>query len=375
MEADDFAAVLATVRDLVRKTVLPREAEIERDDELPADIRATAAHMGLFGFALPAIHGGLGLTMAEDVQLAMELGYTVPALRSLVGTNNGIAGQVIVSYGTAEQQAHWLPRLASGRAIAAFALTEAEAGSDPSGMTARAVRDGSEYVITGVKRFITNAPIADVFVVFARTDPRDRGISAFLVEAGGRGVTVGARDAKMGQAGAWTAEVSFDEARVPLTALVGGEEGRGFHAAMSSLARGRLHIAGACVGLATRALDEMVSHASSAKQGGRVIGDFQLVQALIAESRAELYAGRAMVLAAAADYDAGTDRKLGPSCAKLFCSEMAGRVADRCVQVHGGLGYMRGVVAERLYRDARLYRIYEGTSEIQKLVIARHLLR
>ena len=373
---DDFAAVLDTTRDFVRRTVLPREAEIEREDAVPDDIRATAAHLGLFGFALPTSHGGLGLTMSEDVRLAMELGYTVPALRSLVGTNNGIAGQVIVSYGTREQQDHWLPRLASGRAVAAFALTEAEAGSDPSGMTTRAVRDGSEYVITGAKRFITNAPIADLFVVFARTDPRGgtRGISAFLVEAGGYGVKVGPRDAKMGQAGAWTAEVAFDEARVPLSALVGGEEGRGFHAAMSSLARGRLHIAGACVGLATRALDEMVAHARSAKQGGRVIGDFQLVQALVAESRAELSAGRAMVLAAAEDYDAGTDRKVGPSCAKLFCSEMAGRVADRCVQVHGGLGYMRGVVAERLYRDARLYRIYEGTSEIQKLVIARHLL-
>ncbi|NKQ53934.1 acyl-CoA dehydrogenase [Amycolatopsis sp. K13G38] len=378
MEADEFAAVLAAVRDLVRKDVVPREEEIEDRDEIPDEIRRKSAEMGLFGWALPQEYGGLGLSMSEDVRLAFELGYTTPAFRSLFGTNNGIAGQVIVRYGTEQQREHWLPRLAAGAAVASFALTEAEAGSDPSGMTTTAIRDGDSYVITGTKRFITNAPIADLFVVFARTDPQARGthgISALLVEAGTPGVSVGPRDKKMGQAGAWTAEVFFDGARVPAANLVGGKEEEGFHAAMASLARGRLHIAAICVGLAERAVEEMVSYAANARQGGHPIGDFQLVQALLAESKAEAYAGRALVLDAAAKYDSREDTKIGPSCAKLFCSEMVGRVTDRAVQVHGGMGYIHGVTAERLYRDARLFRIYEGTSEVQKLVIGRALLK
>jgi acyl-CoA dehydrogenase len=378
VEPDEFDAVLAAVRELVRKDVVPREEEIEERDEIPPDLRRKAAGMGLFGWALPPEHGGLGLSMSEDVRLAFELGWTTPAFRSLFGTNNGIAGQVLVRYGTAEQRAAWLPRLASGEVVASFALTEAEAGSDPSGMTTTARRDGGHYVINGTKRFITNAPVADLFVVFARTDPSakgTRGISALLVEAGTPGLTVGPRDHKMGQAGAWTAEVFFDDVRVPVSALVGGKEEEGFHAAMASLARGRLHIAAICVGMAERALEEMVNYAATARQGGRPIGEHQLVQAHLAESKAECAAGRALVLDAAAKYDSGEDTKIGPSCAKLFCSEMVGRVADRAVQVHGGTGYIRGVTAERLYRDARLFRIYEGTSEVQKLVIARQLLK
>ncbi|MGW4484466.1 acyl-CoA dehydrogenase family protein [Amycolatopsis sp. NPDC004368] len=377
MDADDFGQVLAAVREFVRKEVVPREAEIDELDEIPAEIREKAAGLGLFGFALPEEYGGLGLGMAEDVRLATELGYTTPAFRSLFGTNNGIAGQAIVTYGTPDQRESWLPRLAAGEAIASFALTEAEAGSDPSGLTSRAVKTADRYRVTGAKRFITNAPIADVFVVFARTEPEStgsRGISALLVPAKAPGVTVGPHDKKMGQAGAWTAEVFFDDVEVPPENLV-GEEGKGFGIAMASLARGRLHIAALCVGMAERALEEAVAYAKTARQGGRPIGEYQLVQALLAESHAELAAGRAMVHAAAAAYDSGEDRRLGPSSAKLFCTEMLGRVADRAVQVHGGAGYLRGVTVERIYRDARLFRIYEGTSEIQKLVIARQLLR
>ncbi|TVT51812.1 acyl-CoA dehydrogenase [Amycolatopsis rhizosphaerae] len=378
MEADEFRAVLAAVRELVRKEVVPQEALIEERDEIPAALREKAAAMGLFGWALPEQYGGLGLSMSEDVRLAFELGYTTPAFRSMFGTNNGIAGQVLVRYGTEEQRTRWLPRLASGEVVASFALTEAEAGSDPSGMTTRAVRDDDGYVVNGTKRFITNAPIAGLFVVFARTDPAatgTKGISALLVEAGTPGLSVGPRDHKMGQSGAWTAEVSFQDVRVPASALVGGEEGTGFHAAMASLARGRLHIAAICVGMAERAIEEMVGYAATARQGGRPIGDHQLVQAHLAESYTEYLAGRALVLDAAARYDSGEDTRIGPSSAKLFCSEMVNRVTDRAVQVHGGSGYIRGVTAERLYRDARLFRIYEGTSEVQKLVIARQLLR
>ncbi|GAA4879901.1 acyl-CoA dehydrogenase family protein [Saccharopolyspora cebuensis] len=378
MEPTEFEDVLRTVRDFVRGEVVPAEDEIERTDAIPRRLRDTAAKMGLFGFALPEEHGGLGLTTSEDVRLAMELGYTVPSFRSLFGTNNGIAGQVIVKSGTEEQRRTWLPRLAAGEAIASFALTEDGAGSDPSSVRTTAVRDGDHFVLSGSKRFITNAPHADVLVVFARTDPDaepHRGISVFLVETGTPGVVIGPPDAKMGQAGAHTAEVHFQDARVPTSALVGGQEGTGFGAAMSSLTRGRLHIAAICVGLATRIVEESVRFAAEAEQGGAPIGRFQLVQAMLAESQAELYAGRAMVLEAAREYDSGADTRLAPSSAKLFCSEMVSRVADRAVQVHGGSGYMRGVAVERFYRDARVFRIYEGTSEIQKLIIAKQLLR
>ena len=377
MRDADFADVLDAVRGFVRTKVVPREEEIEETDAIPADIRRAAAEMGLFGYTLPTEYGGLGASLAEDVQLAFEFGYTTPAFRSMFGTNNGIAGQVLVNSGTDEQKQFWLPRLAEG-AIASFALTEAEAGSDPSGLTTKATPDGDGYVLSGAKRFITNAPLADLFVVFARTDPAargTRGISVFLVEAGRDGVRVGPKDRKMGQAGAWTAEVSLDEVKVPAAALVGGQEGAGFGAAMRSLVRGRVHIAAICVGMADRLLAESVAHARSARQGGQPIGEFQLVQAMLAEIQTGAYAGRAMVAEAARNYDSGADRRIGPSAAKLFCSEMVGRAADLAVQVHGGLGYMRGIAVERMYRDARLFRIYEGTSEIQKLIIGRALVR
>ncbi|MCI2418809.1 acyl-CoA dehydrogenase family protein [Saccharopolyspora sp. K220] len=378
MDPNVFDDVLRTVRDFVRNEVVPSEDEIEETDAIPQRLRTAAAEMGLFGFALPEEYGGLGLSMSEDVRLAIELGYAVPAFRSMFGTNNGIAGQVIVKYGTEEQKQEWLPRLASGAAIASFALTEDGAGSDPSSVRTKAVRDGGAYVLSGAKRFITNAPQADLLVVFARTDEEaeaHRGISVLLVETGWDGVRIGPPNAKMGQAGAHTAEVFFDDVRVPATAIVGGQEGTGFAAAMSSLTRGRLHIAAICVGLATRIVEESVRFAAEAEQGGKPISRFQLVQALLAESQAELYAGRSMVLEAAREYDSGVDTRLAPSCAKLFCSEMVSRVADRAVQVHGGSGYMRGVPVERFYRDSRVFRIYEGTSEIQKLIIAKQLLR
>ncbi len=375
MRESEFADVLAAVRRYVRAEVVPREEEIEDTDAIPADIRRAAADMGLFGYTLPEEYGGLGVSLTEDVQLAFEFGYTTPAFRSMFGTNNGIAGQVLVSSGTDEQKQQWLPRLAGG-AVASFALTETEAGSDPSGLTTRAERDGEHYVLSGAKRFITNAPLAELFVVFARMGgPGTKGISVFLVPAGLDGLRVGSKDRKMGQAGAWTAEVFFDDVRVPASALVGGQEGAGFAAAMKSLVRGRVHIAAICVGMAERLLQESVAHARSSRQGGRPIGEFQLVQAMLAEIQTGAYAGRAMVLSAARNYDTDADRKIGPSAAKLFCSEMVGRAADLAVQIHGGLGYMHGVPVERLYRDARLFRIYEGTSEIQKLILGRALVR
>ncbi|HYO37842.1 MAG TPA: acyl-CoA dehydrogenase family protein [Geodermatophilus sp.] len=377
MDAEDFRQVRDAVRRLVREVVVPREEEIDLSDRIPEELRGAAADMGLFGYALPEEYGGLGVDMREDVELAFEFGYTTPAFRSLFGTNNGIAGQVIARFGSEEQKAAYLPRLAAGELIGSFALTESEAGSDPAGLRTSARRDGDAWVVDGAKRYITNAPLADLFVVFARTDPEQRGgrgISSFVVPAGAPGVSLGAKDAKMGQSGAWTSEVFFDGVRVPADALV-GEEGRGYAKALTVLSRGRLHIAALCVGMAQRVLDESVAHAATARQGGAPIGRFQLVQALIADMHAETLAGRAMVREVAARYDSGEDTTIGPSAAKLWCSEMVGRATDRAVQVHGGLGYLRTTPVERFYRDARLYRLYEGTSEVQRVIVGSGLLR
>jgi acyl-CoA dehydrogenase len=378
MDNEEFEAVLDAVRTFIRREVVPAEDEIEETDRIPDRLKKQAAEMGLFGYAIPEEHGGMGFSMTEEVRLAMELGWTTPSFRSMFGTNNGIAGQVLVNFGTDEQKQRYLPRLASGELVASFALTESEAGSDPSGLRTKAIRNGDHYVLNGQKRFITNAPDADLFMVFARTDESTegtKGISVLAVDAALAGVTIGPKDAKMGQRGAVTAEVFFDNVQVHGDDLVGGVEAEGFGAAMRSLAKGRLHIAALCVGLAQRLLHESVTQAAASKQGGRPIAEFQLVQAMLADSQTEMYAGRAMVLEAARAYDDGTDQRLATSSAKLFCSEMVDRVADRAVQVHGGLGYMRSVPVERFYRDARLFRLYEGTSEVQRVIIAKQLLR
>jgi acyl-CoA dehydrogenase len=379
VDAADLAAILSSVRDFVRTEVVPLEEQIDVQDAIPDAIVAACKDMGLYGFAIPEEFGGLGLTLEEEAQLAFELGWTTPALRSLFGTNNGIAGQVLIKGGTQEQQAEWLPRLASGEVTASFGLTEADAGSDPSGLKTTGRRDGGDWVINGSKRYITNSPVADVIMVFARTNADavgNKGISTFLVPKGTPGLSIGPRDHKMGQFGAWTADVHLDDVRVPSTALVGGDAGvdQGFVTAARCLAHGRAHIAALCVGMADRLVHESVEFAKTREQGGRPIASFQLIQGLIADSVADYRAGRALVLDVARGYDAGTDTVQGPSAAKYFASEMVGRVADRAVQIHGGAGYIRGVAVERFYRDARLFRIYEGTSQIQQLIIARGAL-
>ena len=375
---EDFQEILAQTRHFVRTAVVPREQEILDEDRVPDDLREQAKKMGLFGYAIPQQWGGLGLNLRQDVELAMELGYTSLALRSMFGTNNGIAGQVLVGFGTDEQKSRWLEPIATGDVVASFALTEPGAGSNPAGLRTKAVRDKDDWVISGQKRFITNAPVADLFVVFARTRPADDqgpGIAVFLVPADSAGVEVGAKDAKMGQEGAWTADVSFNDVRVGADALVGGSEDVGYRAAMTSLARGRVHIAALAVGAAARALDESVAYAATATQGGTPIGDFQLVQAMLADQQTDVMAGRALVREAARLWVTDEDRRVAPSAAKLFCTEMAGRVADLAVQIHGGSGYMRGVPVERIYRDVRLLRLYEGTSEIQRLIIGSNLVK
>jgi acyl-CoA dehydrogenase len=375
---DVFADIVKQIREFVRGRVMPRESEILDKDEIPRDLRTQAAEMGLFGYAIPQEWGGLGLDLVQDVEVTMELGYTSLALRSMFGTNNGIAGQVLVNFGTQPQKERWLPGIASGDVVASFALTETGAGSNPAGLKTTATADGDGWIINGHKQFITNATEAGLFVVFARLSPAPtlgNGIAVFLVPADSPGVAVGPKDAKMGQEGSRTADVMFSDVRVGPEALVGGDGEVGYRAAMTSLARGRIVVAALSVGTAQRLLDESVSYAATATQGGTPIGEFQLVQAMIADQQTGVLAGRAMVREAARLHVTDEDRRIAPSAAKLFCTEMAGRAADLAVQVHGGSGYMREVPVEHIYRDVRLLRLYEGTSEIQRLIIGGGLVR
>ncbi|WP_029137324.1 acyl-CoA dehydrogenase family protein [Nakamurella lactea] len=376
MDSSDFAKILESVRTWVHERVLPLEDRIESDDCVPDAVVQEAKDMGLFGFALPAWAGGLGLSMSEEVRLVFELGYTTPALRSLFGTNNGIAGQTLVHGATRQQQRDHLPAMATGERIASFALTEEAAGSDPASLRTLAVRDGSGWILNGSKRYITNAPVADLFVVFARTDTQQtsgRGISVFLVPSDRPGLSVGPKDGKMGQRGAWTADVHFADVRLSDDQLLGGQDqlNNGYRLALSSLGHGRLHIAALCTGLIRRLIDEARTYANERIQGGRPISQHQLILEMLADMSTDYRASRALVLDAADLYDQGADTKVGPAQAKYFASEALARAADRAVQIHGGSGYMHGVPVERFYRDARLFRIYEGTSEIQKLIIGR----
>jgi len=378
LDKETLDQLLASIDRFVRERLIPNEDRVAETDEVPPEIIDEMRAMGLFGLSSPTEYGGLGLTMSEEVQVAFVLGQTSPAFRSVIGTNNGIGSQGIVIDGTEEQKRKYLPKLASGEIIGSFALTEPNAGSDPASLKTSARLDGDHYVLNGTKRYITNAPEAGLFTVMARTDPSNKGaggISAFLVEAGTPGITIGKIDKKMGQKGAHTADVIFDDCRVPREALLGGREGQGFKTAMKVLDRGRLHISAVCVGVAERLIRDAVRYAIERQQFGKPIGEFQLVQAMLADSRAEAYAGRAMVTDAARRKDAGEVISTEAACCKMFCSEMVGRVADRAVQVHGGAGYIADYAVERFYRDVRLFRLYEGTTQIQQIVIARNMLR
>jgi acyl-CoA dehydrogenase len=378
LDSETLDQLLETIRRFVRERLVPLEHQVAENDAIPAEIVSTMREMGLFGLSIPEEHGGLGLTMEEEVRVAFELGRTSPAFRSLIGTNNGIGSQGIVIDGTEEQKRKYLPRLASGELVGSFALTEPEAGSDAGSLRTSARRDGDFYVLNGTKRFITNAPVAGLFTVFARTDPAStdaRGVSAFLVEAGTPGLSFGPIDRKMGQKGAYTCDVIFEDCRIPTDAVLGGREGQGFKTAMKVLDRGRLHISAVCVGASKRLIDDSLRYAAERRQFGKPIAEFQLVQAMLADSRAESYAAECMVMETARRKDAGQDVSTDAACCKMFASEMVGRVADRAVQVHGGAGYIADYGIERFYRDVRLFRIYEGTTQIQQIVIARNMVR
>jgi acyl-CoA dehydrogenase len=368
MDLETLEQTRATLRRFVRERLVLLEKQVADEDRIPDDIRQACAELGLFGLSIPEEYGGLGLDLAEEIELVFELGWTSPAFRSMFGTNVGIGSQGILIDGTEEQKRRWLPKLASGEVIASFALTEPEAGSDAASVRTRAERQGDVYIVNGTKRFITNAPHAGIFTLMARTDPNNKGasgVTAFIVEANSPGITIGKPDKKMGQRGAHTADVIFDNVKVPAANIIGGKEGQGFKTAMKVLDRGRLHIAAMCVGAAERLIHESVSYARDRKQFGQPLAD----------SRTEAYAARCMIRDAAKRYVAGENVSMEAACCKYFASEMVGRVADRAVQIHGGSGYIQEFAVERFYRDVRLFRLYEGTSQIQQLVIARNMLR
>ena len=377
-DPESFRLLIETIDRFVRDTLIPREQEVADTDAIPPDIVAEMRRMGLYGLTIPEQYGGLGLTMEEEVLAAIALCRASPAFRSTVGTNNGIGSLGIVFDGTDAQKKKYLPRLAAGELVGSFALTEPGSGSDAGSLRTSARRDGAHYVLNGAKRYITNAPQAGIFTVMARTNPDTTdasGVSAFIVERDTPGLSVGKPDRKLGQRGAHTADVIFDDARVPAENLIGGVEGVGFKTAMKVLDKARLNIAAVCVGAARRILDEALAYAMERNQFGQPIAEFQLVQAMLADSETEVYAARSMTLDAARRRDAGEAVTMEAACCKLYASEMVGRVADRAVQIHGGAGYMQASAVERFYRDVRLFRLYEGTSQIQQLVIARNMVR
>ncbi|MBM3555445.1 MAG: acyl-CoA dehydrogenase [Alphaproteobacteria bacterium] len=370
--------LLDAIRRFVEEVCIPAEARVADEDRIPSEIDLQMRELGLYGLSVPTEYGGLGLGMEDEALACMELGRASPAFRSAFGTNVGIGSQGIVIDGTEEQKRKYLPGIASGEIVASFALTEPEAGSDAASLKTRARREGDHYILDGVKRFITNSPRAGLFTVMARTDPANKGaggITAFLVERGFSGLKIGKPDRKMGQQGAHTADVIFENCLVPAANIIGGREGQGFKTAMKVLDKGRIHISAICVGAAERLIEESVRYARERKQFGKPLAEFQLIQAMLADSRTEAFAARAMVLDAARRRDAGEDINLEAACCKYYASEMVGRVADRAVQIHGGSGYMRDFAVERFYRDVRLFRIYEGTSQIQQIVIAKAMMK
>jgi acyl-CoA dehydrogenase len=377
LDADTREQLLDAVRRFVAERLRPLEAQVAENDAIPPEVLAEMRALGLYGLSIPEAYGGLDLSMEDECLVAMELGHTSPAFRSAIGTNVGIGSQGLVMFGTDDQKAKWLPGIASGETVTSFALTEPEAGSDSASVRTRAERDGDAYVLNGTKRYITNANKAQLFTVMARTDPAIKGgggVSAFLVPRDLPGLSVGKPEKKMGQQGAHICDVNFDNVRVPIENRLGAE-GEGFKVAMQVLDRGRLHISAVCVGVAERLLADCVAYAAERKQFGAAIASFQLIQGMIADSKTEALAARALTLETARKRDQGLGVTLEAAAAKYFASEMVGRVADRAVQIFGGAGYVADHGIERLYRDVRIFRIYEGTSQIQQVVIARETMK
>jgi acyl-CoA dehydrogenase len=378
MDPEIFDQFVDQLRRYVRERLIPIEEEVIGQDRIPEAILSEMREMGLFGITIPEKFGGAGMNVSQYIETVKQLSYAAPAFRSTMSINVGMTGSAIKNFGTVEQKAEWLPRISSGE-IACFGLTEPGSGSDSAAMQTMAVRDGNGYRLTGTKRYITNSPHAKIGLIMARTSkealPKNGHVSAFIVDMATPGITIGKPDRKMGQSGAQIADVIMEDVRVPLAALVGGEEGRGFQIAMQSLDNGRLSVAAMSVGMGRRILDTALRYATERKAFGEAIANFQLIQAMLADSDAELYAAECAITDACARADRGDVIIRQAAAAKLFASETCGRVADRCVQIYGGAGYLAEYPAERFFRDARILRIYEGTSQIMQLQIAKQLLR
>ncbi|MFQ3665374.1 MAG: acyl-CoA dehydrogenase family protein [Sphingomonadaceae bacterium] len=378
VDRETFEAFAAQLERYVAERLIPAEPRVLEADRVPDDILAEMRAMGLFGITIPAAFGGSGFNVAQYVETIRLLSRAMPAYRSALSITVGMVATAIRRAGTPEQQAMWLPRLAAG-AICSFGLTEPGSGSDAAALATRAERDGDAWVLNGTKRYITNAPMAELALVMARTNranlPGNAHVSAFLVPMDSPGVRVGSPDRKMGQAGALIADIMLDDVRLGPEALLGGEVGSGFRAAMQSLDNGRLSVAAGAAGYARRILETATRYATERKAFGESIASFQLIQAMLADSEAELYAAECMIADACRLADLGRRVTIEAAAAKMFASEACGRIADRCVQIHGGAGYLAEYEAERFFRDARLYRIYEGTTQILQLVIAKAMLR
>jgi acyl-CoA dehydrogenase len=378
MDPETFGLFRSAIRRFVDERLIPAEDAVEEADAVPDSIVDEMREMGLFGISVPEDYGGLGCTMSEEAALIRELTRASVVFRSVIGTTLGIGSQGIVIDGTEAQKREWLPKFASGAAIASFCLTEPEAGSDAASLRTTAVRDGDTYRITGTKRFITNATRANVFTLMARTEPDVKGaagISAFILPADTPGITLGKPDKKMGQKGSVTTDVILDDVVVPAVNIIGGVPGRGFKTAMKVLDRGRIHISAVALGMCDRLIEMSLAYAMERNQFGERIANFQLVQAMLADMKVDMLTTEALMQSVAAKFDAGEAVSLECSALKLHASEAVGRIADRAVQIHGGAGYMAEYKVERFYRDVRLLRIYEGTSQIQQTIIAKQMIR
>ena len=376
----NFDDYLTAVRRLSQDVLRPNEHRLTREGGIPEDLTEALKEIGLFGISIPEEYGGLGCSMEEQIRLTFEFCQASCVYRSRFSTTIGLTSQAILDFGTSSQKEFYLPKMAAGECTGSFALTEPEAGSDAASLKTKAERDGDIWVINGEKRYITNAPQADVFLTMARTNPSDKsanGISAFLVDASLPGVSVGEPPRMLGNEGSHVCYVWFENVRVSEGALVGGKEGAGLKAALRGINHARLHVAATCVGQAIRLIEEMTNYAARRIQFDRPVGDFGQIQALLADSQAEMAAARALCIDCAKAFDLG-----GPiphvniASAKLFASEMVSRIADRAVQILGGMGYMEDMSPiPRLYRDVRLFRIFEGTSQVQQANIARAMLK
>ncbi|MFC7518085.1 acyl-CoA dehydrogenase family protein [Herbaspirillum sp. GCM10030257] len=372
--------MLNTVDRFIKKRLTPLEQKVEEEDEVPDDVIAEMREMGLFGLTIPQEYGGFELDLMQEMKVQMAFSETSPAFRLVFWPNVGIGSRGIVMFGTEEQKRRYLPRMATGELPTSFCLTEPGTGSDAASITTSARRDGDHYVINGAKRFITNATRAGVLTVMARTDPSEKGpkgITAFIIERGTLGLIVGKKEKKMGQRGSPICDVTFENLRIPAENIVGGpqNEGKGFKIAMSVLDGGRVSVAASAVGMAKRLIDEAARYALQRVQFGEPIANFQLIQAMLADSETDYLASHALTMRAAEALERGEDARTLAAAAKYFSSEALGRIADRAVQIHGGSGYVADYPVERLYRDARGVRIYEGTSQILQLVIARAMLK